>query len=116
MSELMKKILADKFKTRKRLANLPIEQKLTLMEKMRDRSRLLAANSLRNRLNATTPLIVVSGDVGVLSETGAHKWSRMPPIVRLFPSQSNTLQNSETLSEELKKQPEYWNIAGSEES
>jgi hypothetical protein len=49
MSALMEKILAGKRKTRKRLAALPFEQKLTLMEKMRDRSLLLAKNPLRTR-------------------------------------------------------------------
>ncbi len=45
----MEKILADKRKTRKRLAALPFEQKLTLLEKMRDRSLLIASTSLRTR-------------------------------------------------------------------
>lgn len=103
MSELMKKILADKLKTRKSLARLPIEKKLAIMERMRDRNLLLATNSLRNPPSMTTPLVVVSGEKGVLSETGAHKWSRIPPVVRLFPDKSNILQNLETLFEESKK-------------
>jgi hypothetical protein len=94
MSDLMKIILADKLKTRKRLAKLPIEQKLTMLEQMRDRSRLLAGNSLRNRYKTTTPFVVVSGNEGVLLETGARKWAMMSPVVRLFPDQSDTLQNS----------------------
>ena len=49
MSALMEKILAGKRKARKRLAALPFERKLTLMEKMRDRSLLLAKNPLRMR-------------------------------------------------------------------
>ena len=47
MSELMNNILAEKLKTRKRLAALSFEEKLTMMEKMRDRERLLATNPLR---------------------------------------------------------------------
>ena len=43
MSALMKKILADKLKARKRLAALPFGRKLTLMEKMRDRSLSIAS-------------------------------------------------------------------------
>jgi hypothetical protein len=43
----MKRILADKLAARKRLVALPIEEKLTLLEKMRDRSRLLATSPLR---------------------------------------------------------------------
>ncbi|HEY5041869.1 MAG TPA: hypothetical protein VIK53_07685 [Verrucomicrobiae bacterium] len=49
MSALMEKILAGKRKARKRLAALPFERKLTLMEKMRDRSLLLAKNPLRTQ-------------------------------------------------------------------
>jgi len=47
MSELMEKVLADKRKARKRLATLPFEQKLILLEKMRDRNLLIA--SLRQK-------------------------------------------------------------------
>ena len=49
MSELMDKILADKVKTRKELADLPFDEKLTLMEKIRERSSLLAENPLRKQ-------------------------------------------------------------------
>lgn len=44
MSELMEKLLADKAEARKRLVELPYEEKLTLLEKMRDRD-LLIKNS-----------------------------------------------------------------------
>ena len=44
MSELMEKCLADKAAERKRLVSLSFEEKLTLLEKMRDRS-LLIKNS-----------------------------------------------------------------------
>jgi hypothetical protein len=115
MSELMKNILADKLKTRKRLAALPVEQKIALMEKMRDRSRLLAVSALRKRYADTTPLIVVSGDGEVLSEAGGHKWAMMPPVVRLFPDQSNIRPNAESLFEESKRQPEYWSASDSVE-
>ena len=37
MSELMEQLLADKAAERKRLVALPFEEKLTLLEKMRDR-------------------------------------------------------------------------------
>jgi hypothetical protein len=49
MSELMDKILAGKRASRKQLAALPFAQKLALVEKMRDRSLLIAASSLRRR-------------------------------------------------------------------
>lgn len=41
MSELMEKLLADKAAERKRLVALPFEEKLTLLEKMRDRGLLI---------------------------------------------------------------------------
>ena len=47
MSDWMRKVLESKRETRKRLAALPFAQKLLLLEKLRDRSLLLAANPLR---------------------------------------------------------------------
>lgn len=44
MSKLMEKLLADKAAERKRLVSLPYEEKLTLLEQMRDRD-LLIKNS-----------------------------------------------------------------------
>jgi len=49
MSELMERILSSKREARKRLAALPFAQKLALVEKMRDRSLLIAASSMRRR-------------------------------------------------------------------
>jgi hypothetical protein len=49
MNEIMDKILAGKRESRKRLAALPFAQKLVLVEKMRDRSRLIASSPLRRR-------------------------------------------------------------------
>jgi hypothetical protein len=57
MSELMNKILAGKRESRKRLAALPIAQKLALVEKMRDRSRLIASSPLRRRRSLRTATI-----------------------------------------------------------
>jgi hypothetical protein len=37
MTELMEKLLAAKSEERKRIASLPIEQKIELLEKLRDR-------------------------------------------------------------------------------
>lgn len=42
MSKLMETLLAAKAANRKRLAALPIEEKLAMMEAMRDRGRLIA--------------------------------------------------------------------------
>jgi hypothetical protein len=49
MNDLMNSLLREKAAARRRLANLPIEEKLRLMERMRDRARLIAANPLRMR-------------------------------------------------------------------
>jgi hypothetical protein len=54
MSDLMNRILADKLKTRKELAALPFDEKLTIIEKIRQRSALLAENSLRQDKPPTT--------------------------------------------------------------
>jgi hypothetical protein len=49
MSDFMRKVLASKRETRKRLAELPFAQKLVLLEKLRDRSLAIAASSLRQQ-------------------------------------------------------------------
>lgn len=49
MTELMQKLLAAKLQTRKKLAKLPFEEKLVLLEKMRDRSLFLAAHRLKKK-------------------------------------------------------------------
>lgn len=48
MSELMEKLLADKAEARKRLVELPYEEKLTLLEKMRDRDLLIKNSASRS--------------------------------------------------------------------
>lgn len=54
MSELMDKILAGKRESRKRLAALPFGEKLALVEKMRDRSLLIASSPLAKRYRNKT--------------------------------------------------------------
>ena len=49
MSELMDKILAAKARERKRLAALPFSEKVAILEKLRDRSLLIAKSPLRTR-------------------------------------------------------------------
>jgi hypothetical protein len=49
MSEWMRRILESKRETRKRLAALPFSEKLLLLEKLRDRSLLIASNPLRQK-------------------------------------------------------------------
>jgi hypothetical protein len=71
MSDLMKRILADKARTRKELADLPFDQKLTIMEKMRERSAMLAENPLRKATPPTKTVAVVAGSVATKSTLDA---------------------------------------------
>ena len=61
MSELMDRLLAGKLRTRKELAALPFDQKLEIMERIRERNALLAENPLRTRNQATNPSVVPVG-------------------------------------------------------
>ena len=47
MSPFMRKVLESKRQTRQRLAHLSFSEKLVLLEKLRDRSLLIANSSLR---------------------------------------------------------------------
>jgi hypothetical protein len=47
MSDFLRKVLESKRETRRRLAQMPIAEKLVLLEKLRDRSLLIAASPLR---------------------------------------------------------------------
>lgn len=49
MSEFMRKVLERKRERRSRLAQLPFSEKLALLEKLRDRSLLIARSPLRTR-------------------------------------------------------------------
>jgi hypothetical protein len=49
MSEWMRRVLQSKRETRKRLAGLPFSEKLILLEKLRDRSLLIASSPLRQQ-------------------------------------------------------------------
>ena len=49
MSPFMRKVLESKRQTRQRLAHLPFPEKLVLLEKLRDRSLLIANSPLRRR-------------------------------------------------------------------
>jgi hypothetical protein len=98
MSEQMDKILAAKLAARAFIVALPVEQKLTMMEQMRDLS-----FSIRNPTVA-----VVSGDAVVLSASGAQIMESKPLDDYLLLGQSHIPQNSETLFVELRKRPERW--------
>ncbi len=100
MSELMEKILADKLVERKRLVSLPFEEKLTLMEKMRDRTLLIQRPTV----------VMVSGDGVVLEEADVHKMGVMPLASHQLQDQSNIRQNSVTLIARLLKQPARWQL------
>lgn len=49
MSEWMDKAIEAKQRWREKMAALPIEQKLVILEKLRDRARLIARNPLRKK-------------------------------------------------------------------
>ncbi|NMC82797.1 MAG: hypothetical protein GYA63_08100 [Armatimonadetes bacterium] len=49
MSEPMRKILESKATTRKRLATLPISEKVKLLEQLRDRALAIANSPLKRR-------------------------------------------------------------------
>jgi hypothetical protein len=49
MTDFMRKVMDSKRKTRNRLAQLPFSQKLVLLERLRDRSLLIAASPLRRQ-------------------------------------------------------------------
>jgi len=51
----MKKILESKRTTRKKLAALPFARKLELLEKLRERSLLIASSPLRQRQSSKRP-------------------------------------------------------------
>ncbi len=53
MTELLGRILQDKRQTRQRHAALPVAEKLRLLERLRDRSLLLATSPLRQPLLPT---------------------------------------------------------------
>lgn len=98
MSELMNKILADKIKTRKQLAALPFEEKLAIMEKIRQRSTMLAESPLRKQMPPVTTSVVVAGGAVVSSGPDAHKTGLTPPAYHPPQGQSNIRQNSETVT------------------
>jgi len=49
MSDWMRRVLESKRESRKRLAGLPFSEKLILLEKLRDRSLLIASSPLRQQ-------------------------------------------------------------------
>jgi hypothetical protein len=49
MSDWIRKVLEGKREARKRLAALSFSEKLILLEKLRDRSRLIASSPLRQQ-------------------------------------------------------------------
>lgn len=55
MSGRMQQILESKRATRSRLAALPFSEKVKLLEKLRDRSRVIAATPLRRSHQRTLP-------------------------------------------------------------
>ena len=112
MNDLMQRVLREKAETRKRLINLPIEEKLALMEKMRDRRRLIDASSLRMKLAdmPKTETVVISGDGEVLSVLGVERTAWMRLGHHQLPTQPNTHQNSVSLTARLQKRSGQWQM------
>jgi len=98
MSEMMDRIMAAKLAERKRVVALPFEQKLTIMEQLRDRS-----FSIQN-----PTVVTVSGDALVLSASGARIAGLTPLADCQQQGQLHTRHNSVTLIAELRKQPARW--------
>jgi dGTP triphosphohydrolase len=53
MTEWMRRVLESKRQARKDLAALPFSEKLLLLERLRDRSRLVASSPLRRKQRGT---------------------------------------------------------------
>jgi len=51
MSEWMRRVLEGKRQMRKQIATLPFSEKIKILEKLRDRSLVIASNPLRRRLS-----------------------------------------------------------------
>lgn len=75
MSDVIDKILAAKLKMRRELADLPFDQKLDLMEKIRERNEMLAENPLHYRARENKAVAAVSGNVAK-RKTPAKRFAR----------------------------------------
>ena len=110
MSELLDKILAAKAQQRKELAKLPFDKKLDLMEKIRDRSRMLAESPLLNQAKTTNPMVTVSGIGVALPAADARKKALTPPVAHQLQDQLNTHQNLETVIAALSTRNGRWQL------
>jgi hypothetical protein len=98
MNEQMEKILADKTAERERVVALPFDQKITLLEKLRD----------RNFLIQRPTVVTVTGNVVVSSVSGARISESTPPPSHQLQGQWHAPQNSGTLFVVLRKPPARW--------
>jgi hypothetical protein len=114
MSEMMKKILADKARTRKRLAALPFDKKLAILERMRDRNIAISTSPLRS-LYQTKPFVVVAANGEMMTIAGSPSTVLKRPVVRQFQDQLNILQSSKTEVVGLEKLTEYLNVKNPEQ-
>src|SRR5260221_11404461 len=98
MSELMKRLLEGKERSRKHLAALAFAQKLAIAEKLRDRSIFLASNrpKLANPIVVTYGAMVAGGVVEPM-QLGEQKEVSKPLTFRQLPGRWNIPRNSETL-------------------
>ena len=105
MSEQMEKVLEEKLAERRRVLDLPIEEKITIMENLRDLA-----------LSIQRPIVVeVSGTGVALGAPLAHKTEVMPPVSRQLQGQPRIPRNSVTLFARLGKRPEHWQLSSMEQ-
>jgi hypothetical protein len=96
MSELMTRVLENKQKGREDLANLPFEEKIALIEKMKERGMAIAASPLRKQFQNLIPkaaaaVIVIATSAGEI-EISAQIPGLTPPARRLPQDQPDTHQ------------------------
>lgn len=75
MSNLFQKLLEEKLQSRRRLAALPFEEKLAIVEQMRQRQVAISQSSLRvaSRQPAQVVTIAINGREPTVSRTGVLK-------------------------------------------
>jgi hypothetical protein len=111
MSELMDRLLREKLLARRRLAALPFEEKIELMQKIRERNRSIAEHPLRVIYQEPTVILTILGSGSpVTSRIGVSR----PRAYYQFPSESNTPQSSASAFAKAPRQLES-SLSGSQD-
>jgi hypothetical protein len=105
MSELMDEILKRKALARRKQEALSFTEKITILEKMRERDRVFAANPLRAdyRQPAAILTMVASGNPEAKVE---RRGVLKPRVYDQSPNRPRTLQSSATVFEKEQRQSE----------